>query len=122
MYSAYNFNLYLNGNIPGSIECPLYTCLTVVSTCLFLTETADIFTNIISIIGRFRRGTNFYKRVAADTGGTVYNIKKDEIATVLDKVIEVSDNSRRNVLWLRLVVKSAFTVKTVKTKKENSNL
>ena len=65
--------------------------MAVVFTCLFLTETADIFTNIISIIGRFRRDTNFYDSVAAATGGTVYNIKKDEITTVLDEVIEVSD-------------------------------
>ena len=56
-----------------------------------MTETADIFTNIISIIGRFRRDANFYDIVAAATGGTVYNIEKDEITTVLDEVIEVSD-------------------------------
>ena len=62
-----------------------------VFTCLFLTETAGIFTNIISIIGRFRRDANFYDSVAAATGGTVYNIEKDEITTVLDEVIDVSD-------------------------------
>jgi hypothetical protein len=32
---------------------------------------------------------NFYDRIAADTGGTVYYISKSEIATVLDEVIEV---------------------------------
>jgi hypothetical protein len=54
-----------------------------------LTETAEVITHIISITGRFRRAANFYDRIAADTGGTVYYISKSEIATVLDEVIEV---------------------------------
>jgi hypothetical protein len=54
-----------------------------------LTETAEVITHIIFISGRFRRAANFYDRIAADTGGTVYYISKSEIATVLDEVIEV---------------------------------
>jgi hypothetical protein len=54
--------------------------------------------NIISIAGRFRRAPNFYDRIAAYTGGTVYNIDKNDIAAVLDQVIEVISNSTHSLL------------------------
>ena len=63
-----------------------------------MTERVEVITHIISATGRFRRAANFYDRVAAATGGTVYYISKSQIARVLDEVIEVSDNSRRIVL------------------------
>ena len=60
-------------------------------------------TNIISIAGRFRRASNFYDRIAAYTGGTVYNIDKNDIAAVLDQVIEVISNSTHSLLLLLLL-------------------
>ena len=65
-----------------------------------MTETVEIITHIFSITGRFRRATNFYDRIAAATGGTVYYTSKSQIVTLLDEVIEVGNHSRRNVLYL----------------------
>ena len=48
--------------------------------------------------GRFRRDANFYDSVAAATGGTVYNIEKDEITTVLDEVIEIIFPSSEDII------------------------
>ena len=61
-------------------------------------------TNIISNAGRFRRAPNFYDRIAAYTGGTVYNIDKNDIAAVLDQVIEVISNSTHSLLLLLLLL------------------